>query len=101
MLGRMEGLGLPGDQSMTITRDGQEVQVAGSGQPATMRAWLIQALTGRRASEILLMDFEPLSPVPGIDPAPLPTRRLAPPPPHHPPHAPPPPLPTPAAPPPR
>src|SRR5260370_7530770 len=69
MLARIEVLGLPRDQSMTITRDGQEVQVAGSGQPATMRAWLIQALTGRRASEILLMDFEPLSPVPGIDPA--------------------------------
>jgi len=72
MLARIEVLGLPRDQSMTITRDGQEVQVAGSGQPATMRAWLIQALTGRRASEILLMDFEPLSPVPGIDPAAVP-----------------------------
>lgn len=29
----------------------------GFGQPAMMRAWLIQALTGRRASEVLLMDF--------------------------------------------
>jgi integrase len=34
-----------------------------------MRAWLIQALTGRRASEVLLMDFGPLARVPGIDPA--------------------------------
>ena len=57
---------------MTITRDGQEAEVAGLGQPATMRAWLIQALTGRRASEILLMDFDPLSPVPGINPAEVP-----------------------------
>jgi len=37
-----------------------------------MRAWLIQALTGRRASEVLMMDFEPLSEVPGLDPATVP-----------------------------
>jgi integrase len=72
MLACIEVLGLPRDQSMTITRDGQETGVAGLGQPATMRAWLIQALTGRRASEVLLMDFEPLSPVPGVDPAAVP-----------------------------
>ena len=34
---------------------------AGLGRPAMMRAWLIQALTGRRAAEVLLMDFDPLS----------------------------------------
>ena len=69
MLACIEVLGLPREQVMTITRDGREAEVAGLGQPATMRAWLIQALTGRRASEVLLMDFEPLSPIPGIDPA--------------------------------
>ncbi len=37
-----------------------------------MRAWLIQALTGRRASEVLMMDFEPLSEVPGLDLASVP-----------------------------
>ena len=72
MLACIELLGLPRDQSMAITRDGQEAEVAGLGQPATMRAWLIQALTGRRASEVLLMDFEPLTPIPGVDPAAVP-----------------------------
>ena len=72
MLACIELLGLPRDQSMTVTRDGQQVQVAGFGHPAIMRAWLIQALTGRRAAEVLLMDFEPLSPVPGLDPASVP-----------------------------
>ncbi len=68
MLACIELLGMPRDQAMTITRDGRDVEVAGFGMPAMMRAWLIQALTGRRASEVLLMDFEPLSPIPGIDP---------------------------------
>jgi integrase len=72
MLACIELLGMSRGQSMTITRDGRDLSVAGFGQPATMRAWLIQALTGRRASEILLMDFAPLSPVPGIDPAEVP-----------------------------
>ena len=72
MLAYIELLGLPRDQAMTITRDGQEVEVAGFGQPAMMRAWLIQALTGRRASEVLLMDFDPLSHIPGVDPAAVP-----------------------------
>lgn len=37
-----------------------------------MRAWLIQALTGRRAAEVLMMDFEPLTDIPGLDPATVP-----------------------------
>ncbi|MGW3829347.1 hypothetical protein ACWEAF_46145 [Streptomyces sp. NPDC005071] len=37
-----------------------------------MRAWLIQAMTGRRASEVLMMDFEPLSDIPGLDAAAVP-----------------------------
>lgn len=72
MLACIESLGMPRDQSMTITRDGQQTKAAGFGMPAMMRAWLIQALTGRRASEVLLMDFEPLSPIPGIDPSAVP-----------------------------
>ena len=72
MLQYVELLGLPRDQAMTITRDGQEAEVAGLGHPAMMRAWLIQALTGRRAAEVLLMDFDPLSPIPGVDPAAVP-----------------------------
>jgi integrase len=57
---------------MTITRDGQQAEMAGLGHPAMMRAWLIQALTGRRAAELLLMDFEPLTDIPGVDPASVP-----------------------------
>jgi len=72
MLQYVELLGLPRDQAMTITRDGQETEVAGLGHPAMMRAWLIQALTGRRAAEVLLMDFDPLSPIPGVDPSAVP-----------------------------
>lgn len=72
MLGYVELLGLPRDQTMTITRDDHSVELAGLGQPAMMRAWLLQALTGRRAAEILLMDFEPLSGIPGVDPATVP-----------------------------
>jgi integrase len=72
MLQYVELLGLPCDQAMTITRDGREAEMAGLGYPAVMRAWLIQALTGRRAAEVLMMDFSPLTPVPGIDPATVP-----------------------------
>jgi integrase len=72
MLQHVELLGLPRDQAMTITRDGREAEAAGLGHPAMMRAWLIQALTGRRAAEVLLMDFDPLSPIPGVDPSAVP-----------------------------
>jgi integrase len=72
MLQYVELLGLPRDQAMTIARDGQAVEAAGLGHPAMMRAWLIQALTGRRAAEVLLMDFEPLTGIPGVDPAAVP-----------------------------
>jgi integrase len=72
MLQYVELLGLPRGQVMTIVRDGRETEVAGLGYPATMRAWLIQALTGRRAAEVLMMDFDPLIPIPGVDPAAVP-----------------------------
>ncbi len=39
--------------------------VAGLGDPQAARVWLLQALTGRRASEILMLDFDPLSSIPG------------------------------------
>lgn len=72
MLQYVELLGLPCDQVMTIVRGGKETEIAGLGYPAVMRAWLIQALTGRRAAEVLMMDFAPLVPVPGVDPASVP-----------------------------
>ena len=77
MLQYVELLGLPRDQAMTITRDGQEAEAAGLGHPAMMRAWLIQALIGRRAAEVLLMDFDPLSPIPGVDPSAVPEGGMA------------------------
>jgi integrase len=68
MLEYVELLGLPREQSTTVTRsDGSRVELAGFGRPALMRAWLIQALTGRRAAEVLGMDFDPLSEIPGVD----------------------------------
>lgn len=63
-------VGLPRDQKTTMVRDGEQVQAFGLGDPSVMRAWLIQALTGRRASEILMSDFNPLTSVPGLHPPP-------------------------------
>jgi integrase len=48
---------------------GRRLELSGLGDPSAMRAWILQALTGRRASEILMMDFEPVSNIPGLDPA--------------------------------
>lgn len=41
--------------------------VAGIGDPQAARIWLLQALTGRRASEILMLDFDPLMAIPGAE----------------------------------
>ncbi|WP_126640954.1 tyrosine-type recombinase/integrase [Embleya hyalina] len=72
MLTHIELLGLPAKQTRTVVRDARRVELAGLGHPAVMRAWLIQAMTGRRASEVLMMDFEPLSDIPGLDAAAVP-----------------------------
>uniref|UniRef100_UPI003F58386D tyrosine-type recombinase/integrase n=1 Tax=Mycolicibacterium neoaurum TaxID=1795 RepID=UPI003F58386D len=45
--------------------DGTISVVAGLGDPQAARIWLLQALTGRRASEILMLDFSPLQTIPG------------------------------------
>lgn len=63
-------VGLARNETATITRNGEQVEVFGLGDPSMMRAWLIQALTGRRASEVLMSDFNPLESVPGITPRP-------------------------------
>jgi integrase len=68
MLTHIELLGLPTDEKRSVVRGDSVVDLPGSGRPAVMRAWLIQALTGRRASEVLLMDFDPLLDIPGVDP---------------------------------
>lgn len=43
------------------------IQHQGLGDPQAARIWLLQAMTGRRASEILMLDFHPLSPIPGTE----------------------------------
>lgn len=62
---------LAGPTGQPITVDlpgGRSITVAGHGDPEAVRAWLLQAMTGRRKSEILLLDFNPLIPLDGIDP---------------------------------
>lgn len=50
--------------SVTHT-DGTVSLVKGLGDPQAARVWLLQALTGRRASEILMLDHNPLEAIPG------------------------------------
>jgi integrase len=65
--GQVEILGLPRDQARTVTVNGTPRQVRGLGDEQAMRAFLLAIATGRRINEILMMDFAPLSPVPGLD----------------------------------
>ncbi|MCX2714024.1 tyrosine-type recombinase/integrase [Mycolicibacterium sp. J2] len=45
--------------------DGTVSLIKGLGDPQAARIWLLQALTGRRASEILMLDHNPLEAIPG------------------------------------
>ncbi|RFZ63189.1 Tyrosine recombinase XerC [Mycobacterium marinum] len=45
--------------------DGSASLIKGLGDPQAARIWLLQALTGRRASEILMLDHNPLQSIPG------------------------------------
>lgn len=65
--GHVEILGLPRDQARTVMVNGTPRQVRGLGDEQAMRAFLLAIATGRRINEILMMDFAPLSPVPGLD----------------------------------
>ncbi|KPN46487.1 tyrosine-type recombinase/integrase [Mycobacterium intracellulare] len=47
--------------------DGTASLIKGLGDPQAARIWLLQALTGRRASEILMLDHNPLLPIPGAE----------------------------------
>ena len=58
-------LGLPRDEQMVVTLgDGRQVTAAGVGDPQAMRMLLLLILTGRRASEVRLCDFDCIEPVP-------------------------------------
>jgi len=65
----VEILGLPRGQAKTVVVNGTPRQVRGLGDEQAMRAFLLAIATGRRINEILMMDFAPLSPVPGLDAA--------------------------------
>jgi len=67
MFAHIELLGVARTQTRSVLLDGETRVVTGLGDPSVMRAWILQALTGRRASEILMMDFEPIIAVPGLD----------------------------------
>ena len=63
-------LSTPTTEEVTVAPPGIDpVTTIGLGDPQAARAWMLPALTGRRVSEILMMDFDPLTPIPGLDPA--------------------------------
>ncbi|MFC0359107.1 tyrosine-type recombinase/integrase [Kytococcus schroeteri] len=68
MVSVIDILASPTDQSITVTPPGRDpITASGLGDPSAARAWLLQAMTGRRVSEILMLDFDPLVTIPGVD----------------------------------
>ncbi|WP_420872677.1 tyrosine-type recombinase/integrase [Mycolicibacterium aubagnense] len=68
MLCYLDVLAADKDIPVVITHPDSTISVvAGLGDPQAARAWLLQALTGRRASEILMLDADPLEAIPGRD----------------------------------
>jgi len=59
-------LGLPKDQTRTVLVGGEESDVHGVGDPQAMRIYLLLLRLGRRASEILLLEREPLIAIAGL-----------------------------------
>ncbi|SHT51745.1 Putative transposase/integrase [Mycobacteroides abscessus subsp. abscessus] len=68
MLAYLEVLAADRGRRVVLTHpDGAISVVAGLGDPQAARTWLLQAMTGRRASEILMLDHDPLTAIPGTD----------------------------------
>lgn len=68
MLCYLEVLSADRGRHVAITHpDGSVSLVGGLGDPQAARAWLLQAMTGRRASEILMLDYDPIEAIPGTD----------------------------------
>lgn len=66
MLAYLDVLGADRSTLVGLTHpDGSASLIKGLGDPQAARIWLLQALTGRRASEILMLDHRPLQPIPG------------------------------------
>ena len=63
ILARATVLALPQHETFTFTHRGQQITVAGLGQEQAYRMLLLQIKTGRRMSELALMDFDPLLPL--------------------------------------
>lgn len=62
MIEHLEVLKTATNQTITLQAPGKEpATYQGLGDEQAARAWLIQALTGRRASEILMMSYQPLT----------------------------------------
>jgi integrase len=66
IVSHLDILALPRDQTKTVVVDGERREVSGRGDPQALRAFLLEVLTGRRINEILLIDPEPLIPLPGL-----------------------------------
>lgn len=68
MLCYLDVLAAAKDAPVVITHPDSTISVvAGLGDPQAARIWLLQALTGRRASEILMLDADPIEAIPGRD----------------------------------
>lgn len=65
MLSCIEVLSATPIRRVTVIPNGDinPITSRGLGDPAAARIWLLQALTGRRASEILMLDYHPITPV--------------------------------------
>lgn len=65
MIGCLDVLSTPTNDTVTIELPGQApFTTRGLGDPQAARIWFIQALTGRRASEVLMLDFHPYTRLP-------------------------------------
>ncbi|PVB10799.1 tyrosine-type recombinase/integrase [Mycobacteroides abscessus] len=70
MLSYLDVLAADTEERVVLTHpDGAISVMTGLGDPQAARAWLLQAMTGRRASEILMLDHDPLEAIPGVTPA--------------------------------
>ena len=63
ILARSTVLAIPPEETFTFTHRGVDVTAAGLGQEQAYRMLLLQIKTGRRMSELALMDFDPLLPL--------------------------------------
>lgn len=63
LLAHLPVLATPTTETITIEHAGTSHTYRGLGDPQAARIWEIQALTGRRASEILMIDRSPIQPL--------------------------------------